>query len=39
MSVNGIVSDPSHDHLIDQAIQQAAATPDPNDVGDADASP
>lgn len=38
MSVNGIVSDPSHDHLIDQALQRATATPGPNDAGDTDAS-
>lgn len=34
MSVNGIVSDPSHDHLIDRAIQRAAPTPDPTEAGD-----
>ncbi|MCO5311597.1 MAG: hypothetical protein M9952_01485 [Microthrixaceae bacterium] len=39
MSVNGIVSDPSHDHLIDRAIQRVAETPGPDEVGGADVSP
>lgn len=39
MSVNGLVSDPSHDHLIDRAIQRAAPTPDPTEAGDTDVSP
>lgn len=39
MSVNGIVSDPSYDHLIVRAIQRASAIPDPDNAGDTDVSP
>jgi hypothetical protein len=39
MSVNSIVSDTSHDHLIEQAIQRASSTPDLTEVGDTDVSP
>ncbi len=38
MSVSGIVSDPSNDHLIDRAIQRTDPTTDPTETGDADVS-
>lgn len=39
MTVSGIVSDSSHDHLIDRAIQRRAPTPDPTKAGETDVSP
>lgn len=39
MTVNGIVSDPSYDHLIDRAVQRPSAPQNPDDVEDADVSP